>query len=719
MSASGGFHDFLFEISNEIRYEILVSLREKAKRITDITREMDLKTPEARRHVSRLSEVGLIQRNIEGFYHITPYGEGMLILLKEFDFMTRHRDYFQSHKLTTIPTAFLKQIGELGESRKIENAMDFLRHTENLLKESNEYIWMLVDKFPMNSLTTIVEAIERGVQFRIIEPRERILNPDIESMTSDETQALSRTRQTPLVDQRMVNDVNIYLFLSDNRGVIAFPTSDGQYDYRGFTATDCSSLNWCRELFEYYWAEAEQRTATTPVVQVQRGHLSERGESIGQVVVIGRGRPDVDAQAVQDAVDNYDEVILKGSFNLGTSTVYINRSVVLRGEGRENGIPSTKVYKKGWTFPFFVEEYLLLVSGEGINVTIENIHFTDFNYVCIRNNQGNSVRIRDNRITLLTGMGRGMIYGGRGDHVIGIVSGGTDEPTSFPSGVLIEGNHLDFALSYSLGGFLSRKGLGDDPNYRPNLENHESYCGIGVVINQNVGEVIVRGNVVRNMNSKGIYIADNYETAEIHVVGNTVVSEVYGSYSYSSHMAGQGILAQSAIDRPRSGIRVEISGNEIRYDKLNYCGIAVYGQSRYEEGAGKLGKCIVRDNDIHLGDGSVGVLIRKNDRTEVVDNKISGKAYYGFHLWGSEDREGFDLGSNDNLIEDNDLSDLEIKISDEYSDSHVDGRMFTGSEGKSATAHVWLNKFSARNMIHVKADETVIDEGTSNSITRA
>jgi len=720
MSEAGEFHDFLFEVSNEIRYGILVSIRDKAKRITDLTREMDLKTPEARRHVSRLSEVGLIQRNVEGFYHITPYGEGMLVLLGEFSFMTRHRDYFQSHTLTTIPTAFLKQIGELGESIEVVNAMDFIRHTDNLLKESKEYVWLLVDQFPMNALSSIVEAIERGVQFRIIETREPILNPDIESMTSEEIKALGRTRQTPLVDQRMVDDVNVYMFLSDNRCVIAFPSSEGQYDYKGFTATDASSLNWCRELYQHNWDKAEHRRPVTPSVQVRRGPVAERGESLSQVVVVGRGRPDVDAQAVQDAVDNYDEVILKGSFNLGTSTVYINRSVVLRGEGRENDIPSTQVYKKGWTFPFFVEDhYLLVLSGEGIDVTIENIHFTDFNYTCIYNRYGNSVKIRDNRITLPTGMGRGVFYGNRADHVIGIASGGTNEGLSFTGGVLIEGNYLDFALDHSQGGFVSRRGLETDPNYRPDLENHESYCGIGILLNNNVGEVIVRGNVVKNMNSKGIFIMDNHETAEIHVERNTVISEVYGSYPYSVHIAGVGIFAQSTwIDPNTSGARVEIADNEIRCDKLNYCGIAVYGQSRYEEGASKLGECVVRDNNIHLGDGHVGVVIRKNDATQVVDNKISGKAYYGLHLWGSEDREGFDLGSNDNLIKDNDLTELEIKLPDAYSDSHVDGRMFTGSEGKAVTSHVWLNRFSKRNTIILKPDETVIDEGKSNTIVR-
>jgi hypothetical protein len=177
-----------------------------------------------------------------------------------------------------------------------------------------------------------------------------------------------------------------------------------------------------------------------------------------------------------------------------------------------------------------------------------------------------------------------------------------------------------------------------------------------------------------------------------------------------------GILVQSAWNDPRSGGLVKVEGNKIVCDKVNYCGIAVYGPAIYQKGAGKLGECIVRDNDIHLGGGSVGVLIRKSDRTEVVNNKISGKAYYGFYFWGSTDREGFDLGSNENLVEDNDMLDLVIKAPDEYSDSHVDGRMFTGSEGKSATAHVWLNAFSKENVIKVRADETVIDEGEDNKI---
>ena len=460
-------------------------------------------------------------------------------------------------------------------------------------------------------------------------------------------------------------------------------------------------------------------------IQHPRPQISA-GVSGKQVVVEGRNDPNTDAQAIQNAVDNYEEVLLRGKFNLGTprigrtegaTCVQIRKSVVIRGEGRENDIPSTKIYKHSWKFPSREDAYLLTVEGKDIDVTIENIHFTNFNSYCIANSMGNSVTIRNNRITLGTGLGRGRTEGQWGDHVIGIFSGprGPQED-GFPGGTVIEGNYIDFAENYTEGGFIPTREV-TDPNYRPNLKNHESYVGIGISLNRNWGKVIVRNNVIRNMNAKGILVQDSWESAEIEITGNTFISEVFGSYAYSSHLSGFGIQVISAFSEPRSGASVTISDNQITCDKLNYCGVAIYGQSMYRKGAGKLGKCIIRDNDIRLGDGSVGVLVRKNDGTEVFGNKLSGRAYYGFHLWGSKDREGFDLGSNANLVEDNDLTELEIKTPDEYSDNHVDGRMFTGLEGKSATAHVWLNHFSKRNVVKLRADETVIDEGEDNEIT--
>jgi len=706
------FHDLLFEVSNEYRHGILLLIQNEAMRITDMTKELNLTYPEIRRHISRLQDTGLIQRDVEGYYRLTPYGETSLLLFQELKFLSTNREYFLTHTLSKIPTGFVKRIGELGASVSLTNPMDFFRHAENLIKESKDHVWLLVDQFPLNSLSTIVEAIDRGVKLRIIEPIERTLNPDLDAMTSEETLALSRTRHTPMAEQRMVDGVNAYLFVSDTRCILALPTPDGQYDFKGFTATDEPSLKWCSELFLHYWDEAEQRT-TTPVTKVIRGRISIGLKPSNSIVVVGQERPEIDAQAVQDAVDNYNEVILRGTFNFGSSFVQISKSVAVIGEGRENGIPSTNIYKKGWRFPFEEFDSLFKVDGEGADVKIENIHFTDFNHSCIWGRRCNSLHIRNNRITLLMGYGRGQTFGAFGDVIVGIFI--NPEPYVFQGKVTIEGNYIDFARA-AWGGSLSRGGLEDDPEYRPDLFNHEYYMSFGIAVHQASSAINIESNIIRNTNARGIAATGCLPSADVRIRRNTIVSDVYGSYPFSSPEAGAGILAQSAWGFPSPGFNVELEENTIQLDRLNYCGIIVLGPVMDREGVDKLRGGTIRNNHIRLKEGYEGIHVRKCDDFEVADNKISGEAYYGIRISGRRKSGELDLRSLSNRVEGNDMGEIWIREPDEYSDNHADGRKFAGSPRGSSTAHIWLGKFSKNNTVKVKTGETVINEGEENTI---
>ncbi|TRO49867.1 ArsR family transcriptional regulator, partial [Candidatus Bathyarchaeota archaeon] len=480
MSGTERLYDLMFEVSNEHRHNIMLLLRGEAKRVTSVSKELGLTTPEVSRHVSRLSEMELISKDVEGFYHLTPFGSMVLTLLQEFEFVSRHTQYFASHTHEGLPPEYVKRIGELSESRHIDNIPEFFRQIERVITEAEEYVWLLVDQFPLNHLSLIVQAIERAVRFRIVEPRNRVVAPDLDAMAPEESRALTRTKITPLVEQRMLDEVNVYLYVSDGSCVTAFPTLRGENEYKGFMASDEASHKWCRELFLHHWDKAEQRMPV-PVVEVKRGKAVKVEGASRRTVLVGRERPELDAQALQDAVDSFEEVILKGRFNLGTSTIIIKKSLVLRGEGRTDDIPDTKIYKEGWTFPFIDQQYLLHVRGDSIDVTIENIHIENFNGTCINLRNGNSVTLRGNRITLESGLGRGLQFGNWGDHVVGITAGGESMyQGSFPGGVVIEDNYLDFALSYPRGGFITNKGTENDPDYRPDLLNHEAPICIGI-----------------------------------------------------------------------------------------------------------------------------------------------------------------------------------------------------------------------------------------------
>ena len=717
--ANEKFYDLLFEISNEIRHRMLQLLNNQALRITDIAKEMSLNNPETRRHVSRLQEVGLIQRDAGGYYNLTPYGEASMLLIQEFEFLSANHEYFTTHTILNIPEGFAKRIGELNASVPLTNPMDFFRYSENLLKESKEYAWLLVEQFPLNSLSTIARAIEGGVNIRVVEPRERVLNPDLGAMTSEENQALSETRHTPLMEERMVKDINLYLLISESRCVLAFPTPDGQFDFKGFTASDESSLEWCRNLFNHYWDNADLRTVSA-VTKIKRGNISKKARSGERILVVGTESPEIDAQAVQDAVDNYHMVVLKGVFNFGPSSVSVSKSVIIKGEGRVNDIPSTIIYKKGWSFPFHEFTGIFELIGDGIDVSIENLYFTDFNCTSVISGTEvgtgtrNSVKFLNNRVTIRSGYGHGQTFAAFGDFLWGVLIEAVGD-----GGVLVEGNYIDLAHRGDFGGgiwrgALSRGGLEEDPEYRPDLFNHEYFVGWGITVNNCSGRVEILNNVVRNASGGGIVTHDHLKPIDVVIRGNLVESDVYGSYPMSSPESAAGILVHTGLERAKKpGFSVNIEENTIKLERLNHSGIIVLGPSNDE--SGKLSG-VIRHNDIQLDDGYEGIHVRKCDDFQVTNNRISGKAYYGIRLSGRKTSGKLDLSSVNNNVEDNDMGSLAIKKSDKYSNNHADGRMFACSSDGSATANLWFNLYTKCNSVNLKRGESIIDEGENNSI---
>ena len=333
MSQPEGFYNLLFEISNEFRHGILLLLQKKALRITDIAKEMDLNNPEIRRHITRLRDVGLIQKNTEGFYHLSPFGELILRQLKELEFTSQYREYFKSHSLANLPSNFISQIRDLSGSTFTADIMDFLYNIETVIKEAEEYVWFNVDQYPVTTLSYIVKALEKGVKFRTIEHEETITGPHLIFKASDEAQALTRLRSTPLIEQKTSTKVDIILYLSEKRCILAFPDINGKFDYQGFTATDEQVLELCKNLFLHYWESAEPKVYISPTEYVRsklKKPLSK--EARRSIVIEGHNEPRVDAQVVQDAIDYYDEVILQGTFNFGSSMVQISKSVIVRGE---------------------------------------------------------------------------------------------------------------------------------------------------------------------------------------------------------------------------------------------------------------------------------------------------------------------------------------------------------------------------------------------------
>jgi len=255
-------YDLYFELSNEDRLKILKRLEGGGMNVTGLARGLGLTTQECSRHLSRLSEAMLVDRNPDGLYVLTNYGRSSLRLIPSQLFLSEHKEYFNAHTLRKLPQEFVSRIGELQESDLTENVMQSFSIVESIFKNAEENVSMIHDQYLLSVLPLGVEALKRGVSLNSLEPRtkgpRRDLNPARPGYISEEDEDyLLRSWLDGNIDSRFTEAIDIFLYVSESESLVAFPLADGAFDYVGFHSMDEAPLRYCSDLFNHYFAGGE------------------------------------------------------------------------------------------------------------------------------------------------------------------------------------------------------------------------------------------------------------------------------------------------------------------------------------------------------------------------------------------------------------------------------------------------------------------------------
>ncbi|MFW9919348.1 MAG: ArsR family transcriptional regulator [Candidatus Thorarchaeota archaeon] len=243
--------ELLFELSNYDRLEILFALQKEDMKLTQISKSLALTPQETSRHLARLSESRLIDKRANGDYFPTEYCTQILNLLPSFKLLLAKREYFIHHSLQRLPRGFASRIGDLVEGRLIDNAILLFQMVDTLIVESKEFVWILADQALSSTLPLLMDALERGIEFRSILPKS--LGPPL--LPPEVIPDFSRFRENSMLN-RHLDTVNSIVIVSENKGVISFPTLDGKMDYTGFIVDDEIGIGWCRDLFLHDWERA-------------------------------------------------------------------------------------------------------------------------------------------------------------------------------------------------------------------------------------------------------------------------------------------------------------------------------------------------------------------------------------------------------------------------------------------------------------------------------
>ena len=254
--------ELYFEVSNEDRLGILYGLEKEGNNVTGIAREHDLTTQECSRHLSRLLEAGLVERDPEGYYGLSQYGRSFMRLIPGQRFLAEYSEYFRTHSLDWLPTEFVSRIGELHESETTENVMVTFSNVESIFREAEVFMRIIHDQYLPSVLPLSIEALKRGVKFTSLELKKkkpgRNLNPIRPDYISEEDEDyFIQAWLDGLIKPRFSETVKVFLYITEKEALLAFPLVDGSFDYLGFSSKDPMMREYCLDLFDYYWERGE------------------------------------------------------------------------------------------------------------------------------------------------------------------------------------------------------------------------------------------------------------------------------------------------------------------------------------------------------------------------------------------------------------------------------------------------------------------------------
>ena len=254
--------DLYFELSNEDRLEILRKLEGETLNVTGIARALGITTQECSRHLARLSEAMLVERDSDGGYSLSQYGRLSLRLIAGQRFVAEHRDYFTNHTLERLPHELVSRIGELQEGKFADNVMLVFNLVETIIRESQEYLLFIHDQYLPSILPLGVDAMKRGITSSSVELKAkapgRSLNPiRPDYITLEDEEYFIQVWKEGRIKPRFTEEVHIFLYINEKEALIAFPFTEEGFDYLGFSSTDPAFHKYCMDVFAYYYERAE------------------------------------------------------------------------------------------------------------------------------------------------------------------------------------------------------------------------------------------------------------------------------------------------------------------------------------------------------------------------------------------------------------------------------------------------------------------------------
>jgi predicted transcriptional regulator len=241
-----------FELASEQRLAIIFRLNEKSAKISQLAKDLDITMQEAHRNVSRLQEAGLIEKDPEGLFSLTTFGNTITKQIPTFNYLSKHKEYFSEHILGELPIKFIMRLGALDKCEFVKGVVAILERWKDIYREAEEYFYEIVPQVPIDLIEPAVSRVKQGVKYSYVLPKDVIIPKGRKDLLKKlgHNELLNKGA----IQRRMVESVKVAVILNEKQAAVLFPTQKGETDMNMiFYSIDRVFHEWCLDYFRYRW----------------------------------------------------------------------------------------------------------------------------------------------------------------------------------------------------------------------------------------------------------------------------------------------------------------------------------------------------------------------------------------------------------------------------------------------------------------------------------
>ncbi len=250
--------ELLFILASVDRLTLLSEIGVEKHRLSQLTAKLSATPQETSKHLTRLRDAKLIEKDSDGFFSLSAFGRVIVNLIPSIRFVTENREYFLSHDISSLPLEFIERLGELQEGQYGERVGSILAHIQQVVHHAEEYIWLMSDH-PLGGQEYVTRSGKLESSDSV---RWRIIIPADSSFDWTSVRAAVGTHKGR-IEYRLIqdpNDIKAGIAMNEKIAGLTFPNTTGKLDFNsGFRSDNPVFRQWCQDLFEYHWSKAGKK----------------------------------------------------------------------------------------------------------------------------------------------------------------------------------------------------------------------------------------------------------------------------------------------------------------------------------------------------------------------------------------------------------------------------------------------------------------------------